>query len=224
MKLKILVPGVLILVVGILFLTFPGVAGQLESGLGLTPSPTQSLYLVKVSPGNYSYVTYTLQPADQLSVTISAGPQAVDFFLMNGGNFSSWANTSTTPSQVYPQSAFNVKNYTFSFAGQGRTQGYYLVFEARSTTSATDVLVRSSVQDSSNSVASTVPAAFVGIGIVLALIGVRVGGGKDKERPEGLQERSGTKASAATTHTCRYCGAQTEDDSRFCRSCGRSLG
>jgi len=227
MKLKILVPGIIILVVGVLFLAFPGVGGQVESGLGFTSSPTPSLYLVKVAPGNYSDITYTLQPADQLSVTLSAGPQAVDFFLMNGGNFSTWAKNATTSSQVYPQSAFNVKNYTFNFSGQGRTQTYYLVFESRSTTSSTNVLIQSSIQDSPNSLATTVPEAFLGVGVVLALVGAKIGGGKAEKPLETSPAAAANRvkpALASTTPTCKYCGARLDGGSKFCRSCGKYLG
>lgn len=227
MKLKILVPGLILLVLGALFLVFPGVAGQLESGLGVAPSPTQSYYLVKVAPGNYSDLTYTLQPADQLSVTVSAGPQPVDFFLMNGGNFSTWARNTTAAIQVYPQSAFNVKNYTFGFSGQDGTQTYYLVFVARSNTSSTDVLVQSSVQDSGGSLTTLVPGVFIGVGAVLALVGARMGGGRDGERADDSPTAPAGKAQpdwSSVTPKCRYCGAPLEGGARFCRSCGRSLG
>jgi hypothetical protein len=227
MKLKIVVPGVILLVVGVLLLAFPGVGGQVESGLGFTSSPAPSLYLVKVAPGNYSDITYTLQPTDQLSVTISAGPQPVDFFLMNGGNFSTWAKNATASSQVYPQSAFNVKNYTFNFPGQGRTQTYYLVFASRSTTSSTDVLIQSSIQDSSGSLTTTVPEAFLGVGVVLALVGAKIGGGKVEEQPKTPPAAAASRvqpALAPGTPTCKYCGARLDGSSKFCRSCGKYLG
>jgi len=226
MKAKVLIPGVIVLVIGVLFLLFPGVAGQLGSGLGLTPNPTQSYYLVKVAPGNYSDLTYTLQPTDQLSVTISAGPQAVDFFLMNGGNFSSWVKNATASSQVYPQSAFNVKNYTFGFSGQGRTQTYYLVFVSRSNASSTDVLIQSSVQDASGILTTVVPGAFIGVGLVVTLVGAKIGGGKAEE-PVKTPSAPPTNARsmwAPATPKCKYCGAPLESGARFCRSCGRSLG
>lgn len=227
MKLKILAPGIILLVLGALILAFPGVAGQLESGLGMAPSPTQTNYLIKVAPGNYSDLTYTLHPADQLSATVSAGPQTVDFFLMNGGNFSSWTKNATAAIQVYPESAFNVKNYTFSFSGQGGTQTYYLVFVARSNNSSTDVLVQSSVQDSAGTLTTLVPGAFIGVGVVLAILGARVGGGKAEDQVDASPAASVSKAQsewASATPKCRYCGAPLEGGARFCRSCGRSLG
>jgi len=227
MKLKILVPGVILLVVGVLFLAFPGVAGQVESGLGFTSSPPPSLYLVKVAPGNYSDIAYTLQPTEQLAVTISAGPQPVDFFLMNGGNFSTWATNATTSSQVYPQSAFNVKNYTFNFSGQGKTQTFYLIFASRSTTSSTNVLIQSSIQDSPGSLTTTVPEAFMGVGVVLALVGVKMGGGKVEERvktPSAAPASRVQPALAPGTPSCKYCGARLDGSSKFCRSCGKYLG
>jgi hypothetical protein len=227
MKLKILAPGIILLVVGMLFLAFPGVGGQVESGLGFTSGPTPSLYLVKVAPGNYSDITYTLQPVDSLSVTISAGPQPVDFFLMNGGNFSTWAKNATSSSQVYPQSAFNVKNYTFNFSGQGKTQTYYLVFASRSTTSSTNVLIQSSVQDSANSLTTTVPEAFIGVGVVVALVGAKMGGGRAEKpvvTPPVAAASRVQPALATATPTCKYCGARLDGGSKFCRSCGKYLG
>lgn len=227
MKLKILVPGVIIAIIGALFVLMPAAYGQLETGVGLAPGPTQSLYLVKVAPGNYSYLTYTLAPNDQLAVTIAAGPQPVDFFLMNAGNFSIWSRAQTATSQVYPQYAFNVKNYTFSFSATDRNQTYYLVFDSTSTASSTDVLVHSSLQKSTDSTVATVPAAFVLVGIVLALVGAKAGGRK-REEPQGREENSRMAevrpGSAASTPTCRYCGAGLGENSKFCSSCGRSQG
>ena len=99
MKLKVVVPGVIIALIGALFVVMPAAYGQLETGLGFAPGPTQALHLVRVTPGNYSYLTYPLAPNDQLTVTVAAGPQAVNFNLMNGGNFSIWS-TAQTGSQV----------------------------------------------------------------------------------------------------------------------------
>ena len=226
MKLKLLVTGILVVVVGMLFFLFPGVAGELGSGLGLTPAPTQSLYLVKVAPGNYSYVSYALSANEELSATISASPQAVDFFLLNAGNFSSWAMSGNEPSQIYPQSAFNVTKYAFTFTGSGRNQTYYLLFTSR-TSASTDVLVRSSLQDSSpGSIMATVPAVLVGLGAVLALVGAKVGG---TGRDEAGAAREGAPRSlpAAEQRTglgakCRFCGAGLEEGSGFCPSCGKA--
>ena len=226
MKLKILVPGLIVLVVGVLFILMPAVYGQVETGAGLAPGPSQKLYVVKVAPGNYSYLPLPLAQNEQLTVTIAAGPQAVDFFLMNGGNFSIWTEASTASTQVYPQSAFNVKNYTFDFVASGTAQTYYLVFDSRSTTLSTDVLVHSSLQDSSDSTAATVPAALVGVGAVLALVGVRFGG-KKAEAPARVEENpkevEPQPVSTGSTK-CRYCGEALEEGSKFCLSCGRSQG
>ena len=227
MKPKVVALGVIIAIVGVLFLFMPSAYGQFETGLGLAPGPTQSLYLVKVAPGNHSYLTYPLAPNDQLAVTIAAGPQPVDFFLMNAGNFSIWSKAPTATSQVYPQYAFNVKNYTFNFSGIGRNQTYYLVFDSTSTTSSTDVLVHSSLQASPDSAVATVPAALLLIGIVLALVGAKAGG-KKREGRQGSEVSPMAPGSppgpAASTPTCRFCGARLGEDSKFCNSCGRSQG
>lgn len=227
MRPKILVPGIIIALIGALFVIMPAVYGQVETGMGITPGPTQTLHLVKVAPGNYSYLTYSLAPNDQLGVTLAAGPQSVDFFLMNAGNFSIWSKSQTAPSQVYPQSVFNVKNYTFDFVGSGRNQTYFLVFDSTSTTSSTDVLVRSSLQGAPDSNVATVPAALVGIGVVLALVGAKFGGRKGGEPPrieENPKRAESALVSAANTPTCRFCGARLDEGSKFCDSCGRSLG
>lgn len=219
MRLRVLVLGIVILGIGALFFLMPGTYSQLEAEMGLVPGPAQSLYLVKVAPGNYSYLTYALAPNDQLSVTIAAGPQAVDLFLMNGGNFSSWSTAPAT-SQVYPQSSFNVRNYTFDFAGSARNQTYYLVFDSTSATSYTDVLVHSSLQVAPDSTMATVPAVIVLVGAVLALAGAKVGGRKDRAH----SAPAGSGPASASAPTCQFCGARLEKNSNFCGSCGRSQG
>ena len=222
MKAKILALGIVIIIVGALFALMPGALGQVEAGLGLAPGPTRSQYLVKIAPENYSYLSYSMGPSAELSVAISAGPQSVDFFLMNEGNFSSWVQAATGYVQVYPQSAFNVKNYSFDISGTGRAQTYYLVFASGPNSSQTNVLVRYSLQDAAFSSGTTVPEVFFGVGVVVALIGVRAGG---KRGETEVSRRGGTPSlTDAGGARCRFCGAQLNGDSKFCLSCGKSQG
>ena len=116
-------------------------------------------------------------------------------------------------------------NYTFDFVGQGRNQTYYFVFDSTSTTAPTDVLVRSSFQAAPDSTVTTVPAALVGIGAVLALVGAKVGGKKVETKAENLpRDAPSAPDSAASAPRCRFCGGTLDESSKFCSSCGRSQG
>ena len=210
------------MIVGGLFVVVPGVFGQEGVGLGLAPGPKPSQYLVKIAPGNYSYLSYNMRANAELTVTISAGTEAVDFYLMNEGNFSMWNRASSSSSQVYPQSALNVKNYSFDISGPGTAQTYYLVFVSRSASSQTDVLVHYSLQVAPDSSVAALPTALLGIGVILALAGARFGG--KKGGAEVVQAASPPPPTDAGRPKCKYCGAELTGDTGFCSSCGRSQG
>lgn len=132
-------------------------------------------YVVRISPGNYSSIKETLGPTVELSATIEASPPGVDFFLMNGGNFSSWIRSGGQPSQVYPQSTLNVKNYSFVFVGSSKTQDYYLVLSSRSSTDSANVLLYLTIRsEPANSLVIVIPITFLAAGVVLVAIGVRM--------------------------------------------------
>ncbi len=232
MRAKVLVLGVILLAVGVLLFVFPGLMSQFGSDLGLLP-PAQhpAPYLVRVAPGNFSYLNYAVGPNDEVNVKIATGQQAVDFFLMNQGNFSSWVQGGGGVGQVFPQSALDVKNYSFALTGTGRSENYSLVFVSRSTSSPTDVLVQLVRSDTSLGATFTVtPLALIGFGAVLLVLG-RGGGGRRQAEPERVETPQATPGLGGwqellglATPKCKYCGADLGDATGFCPSCKRSLG
>lgn len=174
---KIVATGALLLVVAAAFFLLPGGLSQFGSDIGLSSAGVfvNANYVVRISPGNYSSIRETMGPDDALSVTIEASPPGVDFFLMNGGNFSAWTRNGGQPSQVYPQSMLNVKNYSFAFVGSGKTQDYYLVLTSRSSTELANVLLHLTLKsEPSNSLVIFVPITFLAVGALLVAVGVRV--------------------------------------------------
>ncbi len=232
MRAKVLVLGVMLLAVGVLLFVFPSFVTQFGSDVGLMPAaghPTN--YLVHVPPGNFSYVNYVVGPNDEVDVKIAAGQQAVDFFLMNQNNFSTWVQGGGKVGQVLPQSELGVKNYSFILTATGRAQDYSLVFMSRSATAPTDVLIQFIRQDTSLSATlSLAPVVLLGLGAVLLLLGR--GGGRAKEtepvKAENTQAATGLggwqELLGLGGPKCKYCGADLGEATGFCPSCKRSLG
>jgi len=220
---RFVVLGVLLVAIGALVFTYPGI---LPSS---SPSYDHTV-LVRIAPGNYSYVQTTLDPQQTLQATISSSPESVDFFLMNGGNFSTWTSRGNPPSDVYPQSRFDAQNYSFAVTGTGAPDGYYLVFMSRSLNTSTNVLVHLLINQAIPG-ATAIPLIFGILGVALALIGATRGKkveevtAQTEESQEGgfLGLFSGTGVGDSSAQgKCRYCGANLEDDSAFCPSCKMS--
>ncbi len=233
MRYKIAIPGLVLLILGVVLFVSPGLVGELGSGLGFGPTTTGSTtYFVHVSPGNYSYVDYALNPNEQLAARVTTGQQAIDFFLMNEGNFTAWAGGGTQPNQVYPQSSLNVKNYTFLLPGSDHSQDYFMVFVSRTNASTTDVILRLTLEDTSAvSTFAFAPIALVGAGAILAVLGVGTGRGQgsaseaagiDEGPPAALSGWGSLLGMAGPK--CKYCGAALDEGSSFCPSCKKSQG
>jgi len=224
MNLKIVVTGALLVVIGGLILFFPNV---------LTP-PTQvydHTYLLRVAPGNYSSVQVTVEPQQTLLGTIASGPDTVDFFLMNHGNFTAWTTRGSPPSQVYPQSKFGILNYTFTVAGSGSSVDYVIVLSSRSSNGTTNALVNLVLDNGAGNLESLyAPLGFIIAGVAIAALGATRKGEpepeppKAEEKPTGLLGLLSGIGSTAPTPTCRYCGAEIQEGAAFCPSCHKSLG
>ncbi len=230
MKLKFLLPGVALIVLGALPLVAPGVASQLGNAVGLASSPANPVtYYAHVSPLNYSFIEYPLPAGNALTVNMASGQETVDFFLMNGGNFSAWRQSGGAPSQVYPQSALNVRNYTFEVPSAPRLQDYFLVFTSRSATSSTDVLVKFvSVNTTTDTTLATLPVAVAGVGVIMAAYGAR-STGKGKVEVQEVEAKAPPSGGwldllGPQAPKCRYCGAALDGNPSFCPTCKRSLG
>lgn len=231
MKLKYLLPGTALAALGAMLFLAPAVFVDFGAAIGLgSPQAQNTSYLVHVEPANYSYVEYKLGASDTLTATVASGQQTVDFFLMDGTNFTSWARTGE-PSEVFPQSSLNVRNYTFTVSGSGTPRNYFMVFISRSMSSPTDLLVRLSLHSGgtgSNSLTFSAVLALVG-GLSLVTFGARPARKAEAagaSRPdEEVVKRPGNGAWSPTlaVPACKYCGSTLAGRS-FCSSCGKSQG
>ena len=217
MRPKLAILGVLLFALGALMLAMPSLATQFASDIGIAQSSTHSTdYLISVVPGNVSYVPYQVNPDQTLTGKVAAGPQPVNFFIMDAGNFSAWTARNSAPSQVLPQSSLDVGNYTFTLSGIPSGE-YNLVFLSKGTAVTNVLLGLTTETHYSNFVVTYLPISSLLIGAVLLAYGARAGGGAGTA-PEGNPEPA-TRAEHETT--CRFCGTPL-GDSKFCPSCKRS--
>ena len=231
MNYRLVVLGALLVAVGALIFVYPGILSN------SSPSYNRTL-LVRVTPANYSYFQANLGPQQTLQATLSSSPEGVDFFLMNSGNFSAWTSRGNPPSDVYSQSRLDAENYSFAVTGTGAPEEYYLVFISRSSDTPTNVLVHLVINQVTPET-TVVPLIFVAFGVALALIGAtrRKKDAEVKAHEEESREESQEKGQgggflglfggtgvgdSSALGKCRYCGAELEDDSAFCPSCGMS--
>jgi hypothetical protein len=220
---RFVVFGVLLVAIGVLIFVYPGILSFSSPSSGYT-------VLVRISPGNYSYIQRELGPQQTLQATLTSSPEGVDFFLMSGGNFSAWTSRGNPPTDVYPQSRLDAMNYSFAVTGTGVPENYSLVFISRSSNTPTSVLVHLVINQA---VAWTTDATLtlVALGVVLVLIGA-TRRKKVVEVPARAEEGEGGGflglfggtgvGDSSAQGKCKYCGAELEGDSTFCSSCGMS--
>jgi hypothetical protein len=220
---RFVVLGVLLGAIGALIFVYPGILSSSSA------SHDQTL-LVRIAPGNYSYIQTRLGPQQTLQATLSSSPEGVDFLLMNSGNFSAWTSRGTPPSDVYPQSKLDAENYSFAVTGSGALDEYSLVFISRSLDTPTNVLVHLVINQVTPG--ATVPSLIlVALGVALVIFGATrrnkavVVTEQTEESQEGgfLGLFGGTGVGdGSAPGKCRYCGADLEGDSAFCSSCKMS--
>jgi hypothetical protein len=225
MNFRLVALGLLIAVIGVLFILYPSYL--------FTPSHySQATKLVRVAPGNYSSIPEPLLSQQTLNVEIQSSPQPVDFFLMNSSSYSAWSKGSP-PTDVYPQySKFNVSDYSFSVSTGSTAQSYTLVFLSRSLSTPNNLIVRISV-DSQSSFLQTnaIPLLILVCGVAIVLVGA-TRGKKEVEAPPPEEEPKGgglmglfggsQDSASPETGRCRYCGASVPEGAAFCPSCNRS--
>lgn len=225
MKYRLVVLGVLLVVIGVVVFASPGI---------LSPSSTayDHTLLVRVAPGNYSYVQMALGPQQTLRVALSSSPEGVDFFLMNSSGFSAWTSDKNSPSNVYPQSELGARNYSFAVTATGTSEDFSLVFISRSSNMSTSVLLHLVIDQEARIIEPViVPLVIAACGVALALFGA-TRGKKAVEGPAQADESQGggflglfggtSVKSRPLVGTCRHCGARLEEGAVFCSSCGTS--
>jgi hypothetical protein len=217
--------GVLLVAIGAFVFASPGI---------LSPSSTvyDHTLLVRVAPGNYSYVQTALGPQQTLRVALSSSPEGVDFFLMNSSSLSAWTSGKNEPSNVYPQSELDARNYSFVVTATGTSKDYSLVFISRSSNMSTSVLLHLVItQETSITERVIVPLVIVAFGVALALFGATRGKKAVKEPAQAEEPQGGgllglfgatSVESRPVVGTCRRCGAGLEEGALFCPSCGTS--
>lgn len=216
----------LLIIVGGVFILYPGTL--------LPPNQVSDrTKLVRIAAGNYSSVQVSVGPQETVAVTLSSSPEAVDFFLMNSSDFSTWTARGNPPTNVYPQSSeFNATKYSFSIASTGATKNYTLVFLSRSLNTPNNVLVHLVVDNEADFLQTNVVwIILIACGLGLAVFGATRRKKVVEEPPEeessqgggllGLFGGSGD-ADRRVAGTCRRCGAKLEEGSSFCPSCGMS--
>jgi hypothetical protein len=218
MNIRFVVLGALLIVIGGLFLFYPSYFSSPSTVYDRT-------FLVRVAPGNYSYVQATVNPQQTLQATIASGPTSVDFFLMNNDNFSAWTNKGSPPSQVYPQSKFDVQNYSFSIAGTGSSEDYYLLLNSRDLNMSTSVLVHLMLLNGPGTLETLAPLVFIVLGVVVAVFGATRRKKVEEPPPEAEENTGGGglfslfSGSSPEVPKCRFCGAELQVGSKFCPSC-----
>jgi hypothetical protein len=222
---RFIVLGALLVAIGALVFAYPGVFSSQVPASG-------HLLLVRVSPNNYSYVQQTLSPQQTLQVTMSSSPDSVDFFLMNNGNFSAWTSRGSAPTNVYPQTRLDVKNYTFPLIGSGSPQSYSLVFVSRSSSTSTNVLLQLETAQGVDTLQSlVVPIIFLASGVASALFGATRRQKVVEAPPQSDESQGGgflglfggtDPGVKSVVAKCRYCGADVGAGSAFCPSCKRA--
>jgi hypothetical protein len=222
---RFVVFGALLLVIGAVGLISPGI-------LSSSSTVYDHTLLVRVAPGNYSRLQMALGPQQTLQVALSSSPVGVDFFLMNSSAFSAWASGKNEPSNVYPQSELDARNYTFATTATGTHENYSLVFISRSSNMSTSVLLNLVIDQEANTIETMgVPLVIIVCGVALALFGA-TRGKKTVEMPAQAHETQGggllglfgrpAVENRPSVGMCRHCGASLEKGAVFCAFCGTS--
>jgi hypothetical protein len=217
---RFIVLGVLLIVIGGLFLAFPGILTSPSAAYDHT-------LLVRVAPDNYSYIQKTLGPQQTLRVTLSSSPEGVDFFLMNSSNFATWTSGRNEPANVYPQSRLDARNYSFTATAPGTSENYSLVFVSRFSNMSTSVLLHLVIdQEASILDTAVVPLIFVSCGVALMLFGatrrkkaVAVPTQAEETQGGGFLGLFGV---SEDSKSCRFCGHEMPSATVLCPSCGKS--
>lgn len=172
----LVLPGVVILLIGMFFLYSPGTLDQVVGFAGVTTTTTVSSppdILVVVSYGNYSYVAVTIPPNDTITSTFNLDPAGLSIFVMNNGNFTLFkADQSTSPvsSKLNASSPVSI---TLTNKQLSSNDTYYFVIQNNSPArQASDVVVHYTITSQVNfSEGSNLPLIPIILGLALMVIG-----------------------------------------------------
>ena len=215
MNRSLLIIGLLLMLAGLFVLNqgaqiltpvaeLTGLASQVQTE-SLIIAPT----LLTVSASNYSFLPVTLQGGVTVEGSLQVGNgQGIALYVMDEANFAQWQTRHT--GQVL---LANPMAMSYNFTITPKVTGtYYFIFDNQDTNKRVVILSISVIEN------TTVISPFVqnagyeifGLGIILFVIGVRIGGKpKSEEGPE-------------TGVRCRFCHAKIPTGEIFCPKCGRA--
>jgi hypothetical protein len=244
MKMIFVIPGVLLLVVGLFFLYSPGTLGQVAGLAGAKTTTTVSSppdKLIVVPYGNTSFLAVPIPPNDTISASFKLDPPGLNIFVMNQANFTLFMGKQAASPIESLLNASSPASLTLTNSMPSVNDTYYFVVQNNvATKQSSDVIAHYTIT-------SQVPLGGVGqlpyIPIILGLALIIVGAfpkierkpktppplpvKKDQEVPKVPPVTQPLPAQVAqpavpTVKKCAYCGAKMSANDIFCPSCKRA--
>jgi hypothetical protein len=169
--------------------------------------------LLGVGASNHTALSTSLDRGVQVKGSLQvSGGRDIAFYVMNEGNFSLW-QAGQPSSIIVANPAATVYNLTFITQSAGT---YYFVFDNQDTSRRTIIFSLDVIENQlvTNPIVSYAGYELLGIGLLLAILGIKAGRKKIHE-PK-------LKPVPETVLRCRFCQAEISPGQTFCKSCGRS--
>jgi hypothetical protein len=242
MKVIYVIPGVVILLVGMFFLYSPSTFGQVAGYAGVQTTTTISSppdRLIVVPYGNFSFFSVSIPDKGTMTSTFDMNPPGLNIFVMNQGNFTLF----TKNQSAFPiRSMFNVSSpaslkLTYNQASTNVTY-YFVIQDNNPAKQSSDVLLHYTIT-SQVSLSGVMYYTLILVIIGIALIAL---GALPKSKPKEIlpppmpQQKQQPQPQVSTIQqtaaqtpptrpvicACKFCGATMNPNELFCPSCQRS--
>lgn len=172
----LVVPGVLILLVGMLILYSPSTIGQVAGLAGAKTTSTVASppdILMIVPYGNFSSLAIKIPPNDTMTSTLSMDPAGLNIFVMDSANFSSFKSSQIASPISSKLNASSSVSITLTNNQHSSNNTFYLVVQNNGPAKqVSDVIVQYTITSQINfGVNSNLPLIVVIIGLALIVAG-----------------------------------------------------
>lgn len=172
----LVIPGVLILLVGMFFLYSPSTLNQVVefAGMNTTTTVSSSPNILSVVPyENYSYIAVSIPPNDTITSTFTMDPAGLSIFIMNSGNFTLFKDDQPTAPISSDLNASSTASITLTNSRLGSNNTFYLVIQNNSPArQASDVVTHYTITSQvSFSGEANLPLVPVILGLALIVVG-----------------------------------------------------